>query len=167
MPRGSISLLVTFGTPENYRTESILFDIMEVNLPFNTIIGRPALYQFMAIAHYGYMVLKMPSPNGIIKIHGDRFVSVSMLEKLQALAVTHEIAASHGVPEQAPLSSCQRVSSSRPRVQPSDGEDVPVKVIQISVDAIQTTYIVGNLGDKYELTLVTFLWSNVDVFAWQ
>jgi hypothetical protein len=44
IPRGSISLPVTFGTPENYHTESILFDVMEVNLPFNTIIGRPALY---------------------------------------------------------------------------------------------------------------------------
>jgi hypothetical protein len=50
---GSISLPVTFRTPENYRTESIIFDVAEVNLPFNAIIGRPVLYQFMAIAHYG------------------------------------------------------------------------------------------------------------------
>jgi hypothetical protein len=53
IPRISISLPVTFGTSENYRTESIVFDVAEVNLPFNAIIGRPALYQFMAIAHYG------------------------------------------------------------------------------------------------------------------
>jgi hypothetical protein len=44
MPHGSISLPVMFGTPENYHTESILLDITEVNLPFNTILGRPALY---------------------------------------------------------------------------------------------------------------------------
>jgi hypothetical protein len=31
----------------------------------------------------------------------------------------------------------------------------------------QTTRITENLGDKYELTRVTFLWDNVDVFAWQ
>jgi hypothetical protein len=71
MPRGSISILVTFGTPENYCTESILFNIAEVNLPFNAILGRLALYQFMAVAHFGYLVLKMPEPNGIIKIRGD------------------------------------------------------------------------------------------------
>jgi hypothetical protein len=53
IPRISISLPVTFGTSENYLTESIIFDVAEVNLPFNAIIGRPALYQFMAIAHYG------------------------------------------------------------------------------------------------------------------
>jgi hypothetical protein len=33
-------------------------------------------------------------------------------------------------------------------VQPSDNEDILVKVIQIGVDATQTTRIVGNLGDK-------------------
>jgi hypothetical protein len=53
IPRGSISLPMTYGMPENYRTESIVFDVMEVNLPFNAILGRPALYQFMVIAHYG------------------------------------------------------------------------------------------------------------------
>jgi hypothetical protein len=52
--------------PENYYMESILFDIVEVNLPFNAIIGRLALYQFIAVAHYGSLVLKMPSPNSII-----------------------------------------------------------------------------------------------------
>jgi hypothetical protein len=60
--------------------ENVLFDIAEVSLPFNAILGRPALYQFMAVAHYGYLVLKMPSPNGILKIHGDRKVGVSALE---------------------------------------------------------------------------------------
>jgi hypothetical protein len=68
--------------PKNYRTESILFDVVEINLLFNAIIGRLALYQFMAITHYGYLVLKMSSPNDIIKIRGDRSAGVSMLEKL-------------------------------------------------------------------------------------
>jgi hypothetical protein len=40
----------------------------------------------MALAHYGYLVLKMLSLNGILKIHGDRNAGVSALEKLQALA---------------------------------------------------------------------------------
>jgi hypothetical protein len=96
MPHSSISLSVTFGTPENYHTESILFDVVEVNLPFNTILGKPTMYQFMAVAHHGYLVLKMLSPNDVIKIHVDRSASVSALEKLQALAAAHEAAAGHG-----------------------------------------------------------------------
>jgi hypothetical protein len=84
---GSISLWVMSGMPENYHTESIIFNVVEVNLPFNAIIGMPSLYQFMAVAHYDYMVLKMSSPNVIIKICGDRTIGTFMLEKLQALAV--------------------------------------------------------------------------------
>jgi hypothetical protein len=33
-------------------------------------------------------------------------------------------------------------------MQPSDGEDVLMKVMQIGADVAQTTSIVGNLGDK-------------------
>jgi hypothetical protein len=65
MPCSCISLLLTFGTVESFRTESVLFDVAEDNLLFNAILGRPALYQFMAVAHYGHLVLKMPSPNGV------------------------------------------------------------------------------------------------------
>jgi hypothetical protein len=148
IPRGSISFPFTFGTPENFRTKSIIFDITEVNLPFNAIISRPTLYQFMAIAHYGYLVLKMTSPNDIIKIRGDCSAGVNALEKLQALAVAHEVTAHQLEPDQAPPSPRQHVSSFAPHVQPSNGEDVPMKIVQIDVDAAQTTRIVGNLGDK-------------------
>jgi hypothetical protein len=47
MPHDCISLPVTFGTAESFRTESILVDVAEVSLPFNAILGRPALYQFL------------------------------------------------------------------------------------------------------------------------
>jgi hypothetical protein len=126
---GSISLPVTFRTHENYRTESVVFDIVEVNLPFNATIGRVALHQFMIVAQYGYLVLKMPSLNGIIKIRGDRTAGVFTLEKLQVLAMAQEAAVGNGAPEQAPLSSRQHVSSSAPSVQPSNSEDVLVKII--------------------------------------
>jgi hypothetical protein len=102
----------------------------------------------MAIAHYGYLALKMPSPNIIIKIHRDCSTGVSALEKLQALAAVHEATAGQGALDQAPLSSRQRISSFAPHVQPSDGEDVPMKIVQIDADATQTTRIAGILGDK-------------------
>jgi hypothetical protein len=97
MPRSSSSLPVMFGMPENYRTESILFDIAEVNLSSNTILGRSVQYQFMDVAYYGYLVLKMLSPNDIIKICGDRSAGVFALEELQALAAANEAVDGHGV----------------------------------------------------------------------
>ena len=57
-----------------------------MNLPFNAIIGRPALYRFMAIAHYGYLALKMPSPAGVLTVRGDRTAAVAAVERLHALA---------------------------------------------------------------------------------
>jgi hypothetical protein len=80
-PLGSITLPVTFGTEENFRTENVQFDVAEVNLPFNAII-RLALYQFMAIAHYGYLVLKMSSPAGVLIVRGDRSAALAAIEMM-------------------------------------------------------------------------------------
>jgi hypothetical protein len=39
----------------------------------------------MAIAHYGYLVLKMPSPTGVLTVQGDRAAALAVVEKLHAL----------------------------------------------------------------------------------
>jgi hypothetical protein len=125
--RGCISLPVTFRTAENFRTKTTLFDIAEVSLPFNAILGRPTLYQFIAVAHYGYLVLKMPSPSGVLKIEGGgRDTGVCALEKLQSLAAAYESAKEPGGQDLAPSSSRQCSSASAPRVEP---EDVVVKTV--------------------------------------
>jgi hypothetical protein len=131
-PLGSITLPVTFGTEENFRMENVQFDVAEVNLPFNAIIGRPALYRFMAIAHYWYLVLKMWSPAGVLTVRGDRAAALAAVEKLHALAV-----------ETAHLDDGGRDSSTSgtkaptkvPKVRPSRADDVPVKAIRLSADS--------------------------------
>jgi hypothetical protein len=148
IPHGCISLPVTFRTPENFLTKSVLFNIVAVSLPFNAVLGRLAPYQFMAVANYGYLVLKMPSPNDILKIRGDREAGVSALKKLQALAAQHEAAAGPGSPDLAPSSSCQRGSSSAPPCVAFSKEDIPVKTVQIRADAAQTTRFAGDLDIK-------------------
>jgi hypothetical protein len=105
MPLGCISLPVTFGTAESFHTESVLFDITEVSLLFNSILGKPALYQFMAVAHYGYLVLKMSSPNGVLRIRRDHDAGACALEKLQALATAHKAAVEPRGQDPAPPSS--------------------------------------------------------------
>ena len=122
--------------------ENVQFDVAEVNLQFNSIIGRPALYRFMAIAHYGYLVLKMPSPAGVLTVRGDRTAAVAAVEKLHALAA--EAARS----EEDPSTSQPRAPAKAPKVQPSDSDDVPVKTVQIGADSSRTTRIVGNLEEK-------------------
>jgi hypothetical protein len=148
MPRGCITFSTTFGMPEYFCKESILFDVTEVTLPFNAILGRPALYQFIAVAHYGYPVLKIPSSNGVLKIRGDYDAGVSALEKLQALAAPRDTAVEPGDQDPTPSSSHQRGSALVPHVQPSAKEDIPVKTIQIRAKAAQTTSVSGDLDIK-------------------
>ena len=141
-PLGSITLPVTFGTEENFRIESVQFYVAEVNLPFNAIIGRPTLYRFMAISHYGYLVLKMPSPAGVLTVRGDRTAAVAAVEKLHALAA--EAACS----VEDPSTSRAKVPSRAHKVQPSDPDNVTVKTVQIGADSSRTTRISGNLEEK-------------------
>ena len=51
-PKGKITLPVTFGGELNYRTEKIVFDVFDLPLSYNGILGRPALAKFMAASHY-------------------------------------------------------------------------------------------------------------------
>jgi hypothetical protein len=63
-----VCLPVTFGTRDNYRTESLDFDVAYIVLPYNAILGYPALARFMAAMHNGFNVLKIPSANGMITV---------------------------------------------------------------------------------------------------
>jgi hypothetical protein len=141
----SIALLVTFGTVENFRMENVVFDVAEVNLPFNAIIGRPALYRFMAIAHYGYLVLKMLSPAGVLTVQGDRAAALVAVEKLHALAAEGTRPDDGG---RNPSTSGTKAPTKVPKVQPSGADDIPVKAVQLSAGSSQTTRIAGDLEGK-------------------
>lgn len=64
MPLGQITLPVTFGTPDRYRTELIKFEVAGFESCYHAILGRPALTKFMAVPHYPYLLLKMPTTRG-------------------------------------------------------------------------------------------------------
>jgi hypothetical protein len=145
-PVGTISLPVMFGTELNFSTENVQFEVTEVNLPFNAIIGRPPLYRFMAVAHYGYLVLKMLSPAGVLTVQGDRTAAVAAVEKLHALAAG--LAPFAGAKGSDPSPSCARAPAKAPKFHPSDTDDVPVKTIQVGAESSQTARIGGNLGEK-------------------
>jgi hypothetical protein len=130
-PFGSIALPVTFGTEENFCTENVVFDVAKVNLPFNAIIGRPALYRFMAIAHYGYLVLKMSSPAGVLTVQGDRAAAIAAIERLHALVAETARQRTEGGTPQPPAprhpSRHQRYNRPEWRVSPSK----PSSLLQI------------------------------------
>lgn len=70
-PLRQMALDVTFGTPKNFRTETLTFEVMDFKGAYHAILGHPCYAKFMARPCYVYQKLKMPSPNGIITVHGN------------------------------------------------------------------------------------------------
>jgi hypothetical protein len=76
IPLGSVVLPVTFGeSRDNYRTEYVKFEVAEFETSYHAILGKPAIAKFMAVPHYTYLVLKMPSPAGVLSLQGDLKIS--------------------------------------------------------------------------------------------
>jgi hypothetical protein len=70
LPLGKVTLDVIFGKPGNFRRERLDFEVVDWPSQYNAILGRPMFARFMAVAHYTYLKLKMPGPNGTITIDG-------------------------------------------------------------------------------------------------
>src|SRR3954470_24293536 len=69
-PLGKISLKVVFGSANNFRKETLDFEVVDWKSQYHAILGRPALARFMAVPHYAYLKLKMTGPNGVITVIG-------------------------------------------------------------------------------------------------
>jgi hypothetical protein len=61
---------VTFGYVNNTRIEEVKFDIIDMEFPYNAIIGRGAPNAFKTMMHSAYLCMKIPSNQGIISLHG-------------------------------------------------------------------------------------------------
>ena len=68
---GSLVLEVTFGSPDNFRRENLLFNIAPFSSDYHALLGRPAFACFNTIPNYACLKLKTPSPRGIITVSGN------------------------------------------------------------------------------------------------
>ena len=73
---------LTFGGELNYQTEKIVFDVVDLPLPYNGILGRPALAKFVTASHYAYITLKMPGPLGVLTIPSDEKDAIICVDKM-------------------------------------------------------------------------------------
>jgi hypothetical protein len=68
LPLGQIDLTVCFGTPSNFRKETLTFEVVGYRGTYHVVLGRPCYAKFMAVPNYTYLKLKMPGPKGVITI---------------------------------------------------------------------------------------------------
>ena len=100
---GQVRLPVPFGERKNYRTKLLDFAVAHIRLPYNAILGYPALAKFMAVTHHGYNVLKMPGSGGIITVPCEERDAVCSLERaFQAAAIDDPDNKGEHPPEAAP-----------------------------------------------------------------
>ena len=83
---GSITLEVVFGSPNNFRSEGLTFDIVPLRSSCHALLGRTAFARFNAVPHYTYLQLKMPGPRGTITINGNTECSLRTEEHTTATA---------------------------------------------------------------------------------
>ena len=65
---GSVTLDVVFGSPDNFRSEELIFDIVPFRSGYHALLGRTTFTKFNAVPHYAYLKLKMPGPRGVITV---------------------------------------------------------------------------------------------------
>jgi hypothetical protein len=67
-PLGQLDLPVCFGTPSNFRRETLTFEVVGFRGTYHAVLGRPCYAKFMAVPNYTYLKLKMPGPNRVITV---------------------------------------------------------------------------------------------------
>jgi hypothetical protein len=150
---GSVTLPITFGAQQNFRTEYIKFEVANFESYYHAILGRPMLAKFMVVPHYVYLLLKMPGNTGVLSLQGDLLKSFYCNKE----AIDH--AATIRVPSSVSeiIVAANELSlnkDSMPSKKPSQSSvkptgDVGTKTIQLQEgDDSKTTIIRAGLGDK-------------------
>jgi hypothetical protein len=67
-PLGQIDLPVWFGTPDNFRKETLTFEVVGFRGVYHAILGWPCYAKFMAVPNYTYLKMKMPGLKGVITV---------------------------------------------------------------------------------------------------
>jgi len=49
--------------------------VVDFDCTYHAILGRPSLTKFMAVPHYSYLVLKMPTEKGVLTIGGNVYTA--------------------------------------------------------------------------------------------
>jgi hypothetical protein len=154
IPVGLVVLPVTFGeSRDNYRTEYVKFEVADFETSYHAILGRPAITKFMAVPHYTYLVLKMPSPAGVLSLQGDLKISHDCDTEAVEIASTNQVANAmmeiYAASKKLAPSEFDIPQKSGKANKPQPAEEVLVKTIDLGTgDSSKTTTISAGLDPK-------------------
>jgi hypothetical protein len=70
-PLAQITLPIQFGTADHFRIDYVNFMVVDFKGMYHAILGRLALAKFMAIPHYVYLLLKMPTEKEVLSLRSN------------------------------------------------------------------------------------------------
>jgi hypothetical protein len=148
-----ITMSVTFGYVHNTRTEQVVFDIIDMEYPYNAIIGRGTLNAFEAIIHPAYLCMKIPLEQGPIAILGSQEAARRAEGSWIDSKAIHNIDGTE---------ACQQHKHKREK---AASADQPKPMLLCEDIADQRVLLGSQLSDEQEKTHIRFLFNNKDVFA--
>jgi hypothetical protein len=151
---GKITMLVTFGFVHNTRTEQVVFDIVDMEYPYNAIIGRGTLNAFEAILHPAYLCIKIPSEQGSIVVHEGQEAARKAEGNWTDSKAIHNIDGAE---------ACEQYRYKREK---AASADQPKPMLLCEDIAEQKVLLGSQLSKEQENNLLRFLFNNKDVFAW-
>jgi hypothetical protein len=151
---GKITMSITFGYVHNTRTEQVVFDIVDMEYPYNPIIGRGTLNAFEALLHPAYLCMKIPSEQGPIAIHGSQEAARRAEGSWTDSKAIHNIDGAE---------ACQQYKHKREKAASAD-QSKPMLLCEDI--AYQRVLLGSQLSNEQEKTLIRFLFNNKDVFTW-
>jgi hypothetical protein len=151
---GKITMPVTFRFVHNTRTEQVVFDIVDMEYPYNAIIGHGTLNAFEAILYPAYLCMKIPSDQGPIAIHGSQEAARKAEGNWTDSKAIHNIDGAE---------ACEQYKYRREK---AASADQPKPTLLCEDIAEQKVLLGSQLSEEQEKTLIRFLFNNKDVFAW-
>jgi hypothetical protein len=139
-------LPVFFGTPSNFRRETLMFEVVGFRGTYHAVLGRPCYTKFMVVPNYTYIKLKMPGPNGVITV-GSTYrhayeCDVECVEYVEALAESEAL-----------IADLECLSKEMPDAKRQAGNFEPAEVVKTvaldpSNDACKQVWIGSELDPK-------------------
>jgi hypothetical protein len=151
---GKTTRSVTFMCVHNTRTEQVFFDIVDMEYPYNAIIGRGTLNAFEAILHLAYLCMKIPSEQGPIAVYGSQEAARRAEGSWTDSKAIHNIDGAE---------ACQQYKHKREK---ATSADQPKPMLLCEDIADQKVLLGSQLSGEQEKTLLRCLFNNKDVFAW-
>jgi hypothetical protein len=154
IPQASVVLPVTFGEKrDNYHTEYVKFEVTDLETSYHAILSKPAITKFMAIPHYTYLVLKMPSPAGVLSLQGDLKISFDCDTEAVELTTTNQVPNAmmeiYTASKKLAPSELDIPEKSDNANKPQPAQEVQVKTIDLGTgDSSKTTAIGASLDPK-------------------